>query len=65
MIPQRNPIHSFSARCASCDIRVASHSSSEESANARAAAMSNAADDDRPAPIGISPATVPSHPLSV
>ena len=65
MIPQRTPIHSFSARCASAAMRTRIPGQVRAPPQRRARpTTSSAADDERPAPMGTSPATTPSHPRS-
>src|SRR5690606_29418102 len=63
MIPQFTPTHWFSAFCDKSAIFAGSQATPEMAANARAVASSIDADDDKPAPIGTSPATTPFQPL--
>ena len=53
------PTQAFSARCPRRASRDGSHSRFEVTAKARAEAISSAADDDSPAPMGTSPARTP------
>ncbi len=62
MMPHFMPTHSFSARWPALAICAASHGQRPAAAKARAAAISTAADDDSPAPMGTSPASTPSQP---
>ena len=62
MMPQRTPTHSFSARCPNFAIVAASQGKPDTAANARATANSRAAEDDKPAPTGTSPAITPCQP---
>ena len=64
MMPLLTPTHSFSARWLSFAIFAGSQGKPETDANARAVASSIAAEDDSPAPIGISPPATPSQPRS-
>ena len=64
MIPQFMPTHWFSAICETRAMAGASHGQPDTAANARATTSSKAADDESPAPIGTSPASMPSQPTS-
>ncbi len=64
MIPQFTPTQSFSAFWPRRASRTASHGYPDAAVKARAVAISKAADEDSPAPIGTSPASTPSQPRS-
>ena len=63
MIPDFIPTHSLSAFRANFAIKLPSKSRSEIAQKAFRSDISNAADDDNPAPTGILPESTPSHPL--
>ena len=65
MMPQFTPTHLFSALCPSFAIVAASQGRLPTAANARAVAISSAAEEERPAPSGTSPASTPSQPESL
>ncbi len=61
MMPQLTPTHLFSARCPNFAIATASQGSCEIRVKARTVAISSAAEEESPAPIGTSPAKTPSQ----
>ena len=64
MMPQLTPTHLFSARCPSLAIAAGCQASPLAAANARAVAISKAAEEESPAPSGTSPASTPSQPVN-
>jgi hypothetical protein len=62
MMPVCKPSQRFSACWAIWAMRVGSQAKPDTAANARATAISSAADDDRPEPMGTLPLSTPSQP---